>query len=279
MEKQPIDDLFARKLRDAEAPVGPDIFDQLQKRMSTKPLPTRRLVVAWWHVVSAACVLVAFWFMYITNSTPVKVNAPVAYKELLSKTAKPEAVQREVAVAPALKLQKQLNANTDKVSKNVKLLTKATYPARKPVAPARQSIANESTPMRLQPQPIEQITGVRSAAVQQTPEIQPVAMNSTLPVERIANSPKQQVGRTVVLTIDEAQLATTPTTTQSDSPAPQQQHQNGLSGLLGKLKQLKNGEVLAKAAPTAGTQNSPKNRLGRVFFEVKESLKNETTLE
>jgi hypothetical protein len=270
-------------LRDAEAPVGPDVFNQLQKRMGTKPLPAQRPVVAWWQVASAACLLLALWFLYITNSPSNKVDVSVADKQPQRKAVDREAVKSAVVIAPEQKRQKQNDKNSDEMSKTEKLLTKVMTANRKLVARTRQVVVNESTPMRLQPQSIEQIAGVQSLETKQVPKIQPAEVKPSMTIDRIVrveNGQKQPTGRTVVLTIEDPQITTSLATTQNDSPTPDlHEHKSGLPGLLGKLRQLKNGEVMAKATPAVGNQNNQKNRFGRVFSEVKESLKNETTLE
>ncbi|HEX9958544.1 MAG TPA: hypothetical protein VGA96_14865 [Fibrella sp.] len=281
MEKQPVDDLFARKLRDVEAAVGPDLFDQLQKRIATKPIPVRRTIVAWWHVASAACVLVALWFVYITATTEPPVSVPVAHKHLAKAKDHGLPAENAVATLPVHERQKHdVGSDAGKTEKH-NSVARVTYPARTPVTPASQAMNKEPILNRSQQQSTERVAVVQSQEIQQVPVTPAVALNST-PVERIervGSKQKQHADRTVVLTIEEPQEVNSLATVQNDSPAADPQlPQKGLSSLFGKIRQLKNGEVLAKVTPTTN-QNSPKNRFGRIFTEMKESLKNETTLE
>ncbi|WP_375444154.1 hypothetical protein [uncultured Fibrella sp.] len=287
MEKQPVDDLFARKLREAEAPVGPDVFNQLQKRMGGQPTPIRRPVVAWWHVASAACLLVALWFLYVINKVEPETSIPIAVRQAFQKLQSNGDDDKAIADAtakPELDQKRQHDFAVDEANKQQEeeSIAQATYLAQrksqtklfnKPEAPTQ-------TPVR--PVETERIVATPEQLVQPIVEPSVVPINP-VPVERIArvnNAQKQATERTILLTIEEPQLTNSLTAAKSDITTleVQQPHQNGLSSLFGKLKQLKNGEVLAKAVPVSN-QNNQKNRLGRVFSEVKESLKNETTLE
>ncbi|RYF59299.1 MAG: hypothetical protein EOO39_33370 [Cytophagaceae bacterium] len=285
MEKQPVDDLFARKLRDAEVPVGSDVFDQLQKRMSAKPLPVHRTIGVWWYVASAACALVAVWFLYVTNEPEQQLKGSLAQKQV----SKPADVDRIAAnqtgttfgSTNGLQTEgKEVEQITDKHKKS-EPIAKATYPDQKPTYPKNQQSVREH---RLSStQQLTERVAVGKAEENQPALVSPLTAVTPTPVEpidRVAAKPKQITERTIVLTIDDPQAENALVTVKGDTPKSDSQgQQNGLSGLFGKIKQLKNGEVLAKATPVGESHTNPKKRFGRVFTEVKESLKNETTLE
>lgn len=287
MEKQPVDDLFARKLREAEAPVGPDVFSQLQKRMGGQPeFPVRRPVVAWWHVASAACLLIALWFLYVTNKTENHISVPIARKQDQPKIQN-DSTDNEAIAATTLKSAsehrgREVTSGSVAEPKQNNVTAQVTYPTRRNVYAnlPDEPKSDERTPVRASE--TERIAAMpRQIGSPVTEQI--TATTTPTPVERIAqvsNTQKRATERTVLLTIEEPQPASSLATVESQITAldAQQPHQHGLSGLFGKLKQLKNGEVMAKAAPV-NSENNQKNRLGRVFSEVKESLKNETTLE
>ncbi|MBO0948301.1 hypothetical protein [Fibrella forsythiae] len=286
MEKQPVDDLFARKLHDAEAPVSSDLFNRMQQRMGTKPLPVRRKIGAWWYVASAACALVAVCFLYLTNKPEKQLLESFAQKRLPEQSDVNRVVtkRRDRFNGSATRLQ-TIDEETEKVTKEHRKpgqLAKATYPDLKPTNPKSQLSAREHR-LVLTQQVEEQIAVIKANENEKSVPAAPQLAISQPGIERVEQAtvkPKQITERTILLTINEPQTKNELAASNNNYQKPDTQNQpNGLSGLFGKLKQLKNGEVMAKATPVSESNSTQKKRLGRVFTEVKESLKNETTLE
>jgi hypothetical protein len=278
MEKQPVDDLFSRKLRDAEIPVRADMFSEMQKRIGAKPLPVQRSVAGWWSVVGAACALLVIWFLYSSDkahlpgiiTTPIvsdqkpEKGEPIATRQTGHSTNVPEPV-------------KPANRQTYKRAEYRNQVAQTGNRSQKQARPAVQLPAQQqaSTPM---PRSMDPVAVIPSPTTQQV--LQSPATMASIPIERVIDKRKPTVERTIILNIDEPQMTTALATKGNDllTPLGSPMHQSGLSGLFGKLKQLKNGEVLAKVTIAPG-QTNQQNRFGRVFTEVKESLKNETTLD
>lgn len=280
MEKQPIDDLFARKLRDAEVPVGSDGFSQLQMRMKPKTHLVRRSATIWWQLASAACLVVAFGLLYRASKTEPVISQPVAITKKGPAKELPLNLEltNPLTNVPERGLQRGRLIDS-RAAQDEQTAQVVTYPVQK-----RATLINQppAKPLTQAIEPAEQVARAKPhKEIQQLPNT-PTITSTIAPIIRVAQSterPKQLSERTVILTIEESETADTQIASVNTSPTPDPQlHQNSLSGLFGKIKQLKNGEVLAKAAPTAN-QNVPRNRFGRIFTEVKESLKNETTLE
>lgn len=271
MEKQPVDDLFARKLRDVEVPVGSDVFSQLQQRMGTKPLITRRPLAMWWYMAGAACILIALGMVYITTKNNLDDKQPVAHKESLRKSqAVPASSGNEIIAKSVIKdpqIQGDSGYNEERLA--------PTFPIQK------AKLSRQKAEQERASQPSEVIDQVAVLTTQPIQEVTRLPIKVVTPIEEIARvekQPRHLNGRTIVLTIEEPEASNLASADNHIAVPATQQHVTGLSGLFGKIKQLKSGEVLAKAN-SADNQSTTKNRFGRVLTEVKESLKNETTLE
>jgi len=275
MEKQPVDDLFARKLREAEVPVGPDVFNQLQHRLGAKPLPVRRRSVGmWWYGACAASVVVAIWFLFAPGKAEEQISESLTKKQSITKTETNAKAEQESTVRTVNPLPRDKGSVTnDNIGRVV-----VTYPEYKDSKVVNKRVTAEDAPMMAR-KSTEQVTGSKPLEIQQPADRQVLAAapTSAMSIDQISTR-KKAVERTIVLTIDEPQAERTLALTREEATADPKIHANGLTGLFGKLKQLKNGEVMANAS-SATDQPSQKTRFGRVFNEVKESLKNETTLE
>lgn len=278
MEKQPVDDFFARKLRDAEVPVSTELFSQLQQRMGAKPLPTRRGVAGvWWYTVAAACVLFAVGFLYLTGKTDHTTRNSLAGDIVPQK--KPN---EQITAVPNKAQQNDNVGSIPGVEKEVVARKKVTYPAAKPTLLVSRQTTEGNALLAIQ-KPVGQVLEGQSKEISSVPTRQIIAAIPALAdrINQVSNVPKQSTERTIVLTIAEPQAEASLAVSTKDIEVVDQKAQaqsSGLSGLFGKIKQLKNGEVLARSQPDIGA-GGPKNRFGRVFAQVKETLKNETTLE
>lgn len=277
MEKQPVDDLFARKLREADVSVGPDVFIRLQNRMGTPsvPIPARRSKAIWWY--AAACVVVAMAFVYLANR-PVRPTGETM-------TVKP------IRAGSQRRLLNQLTDTA--IAKGITRSVKQNKPTAKliqPISRAESQVSKATTPKLEVDEPTqEKRTVIQSGepstelAVGNQPKVEqpdPVKMVAPALVTQLAvdpaTTPKTPVERTIVMVIEDPQpkteLATVTYATESQPKV------NSLSGLFGKLRQLKNGDVFAKATIVA-PRNEQRSRFSRALNGVKESLKNETTID
>ena len=286
MEKQPVDDFFARKLRDAEVPISAELFGQLQQRMGTKPLPVgRRRAGAWWYVMAAASVVLVIVLSYPAQKTDYVSSKSRNDKRVSRAINLSKEAIRPIAAAPDRAKQRSDVGFIDEVINKQVVLRKVTYPTAKSIAEESSSLTERSMLLATQ-KPVEQIAEARSKETPLMPVGQVVAMTSVVAerIDQVGTLSKQPTERIIVLTIKEPQpeTGTGVSTEEADADVIDQnakRQAGSLSGLFSKIKQLKNGEVQAKSEPVATSQRGQKNKFGRVFARVKETLKNETTLE
>ena len=285
MEKQPIDDLFARKLCEAELPPSPNVFNRLQSRMASTQLPTtKRRAVIWWYGAAAASLLLIALF-YFRSSSDEKQTAPdqiarqAKATNPVSPMPKPQPTQlvakageerthRTVAVSAVQKgpdnHQQKMMAAVTKLVVGMKEATSTATMGKQPVQQAAVQLPE-----------ITAVTAKNESMVGIAPPVLAQIAQPKLPVT--SNSSDQQ--RVVVMTITEPKADLPMMALQPTKAEPASQAQLGsLAGLFAKVKQLKNGDALARATPLKRPADS-RSRLGRVFDGMKESLKNETTLE
>ena len=281
MEKQPIDDLFARKLREAEQAPSPATFSRLQSRMISTGLPaTKRRALGWWYGVAAATLLLMTLF-YFRSVPHLKRQAP-------DQMAKQQKVMDPDSVSSERRFSQQVAKKRDGVQvtmSSVKQTDDAQHSKRTPVTVAKQITKKaestvvavvEKAPVRQTerqwPEPTPAKGGEASTAEAYPPlPVQAVQSN----MATIASLTDHQ--RVVVMTIGETRPTETATLLPLTKAAAVAQTQPvSLAGLFAKMKQLKNGDVMARAVPQP---NYSRSRLGRVFYGMKESLKNETTLD
>lgn len=101
-EKQPIDDLFARKLKNMSLPPSRDGMARLQARMEQRDVKTR--VVFWQNVtvqrymaVAACLVLVClFGWFYLSTGTPTPGNDTVAANTTKAPSVRPQLEDRSL---------------------------------------------------------------------------------------------------------------------------------------------------------------------------------------
>lgn len=281
MEKQPIDDLFARKLREAELPPSAEAFNRLQSGMASTQLPVnRRRVALWWYGAAAASLLlIALFFYRNSGSTTNGATDYMAREKRVKKTSAP----RPMAKIPimAQKGDKRMPdvpvISEKKVAQTPPQTTLAATSAKRPnhykgaeiIAvvdrPALQSGA-PTTQMSESGLPKSQAVAVETPV--------DVALPKTFATTAV---PNQQ--RVVVMTIELPKVNAPVIALQPAKVESTPQAQSGsLAGLFAKVKQLKNGDVLARTTPTK-RPNEPRSRIGRMFEGMKESLRNETTLE
>lgn len=291
MEKQPIDDLFHRKLHDAEVTPGADAFARLQSRLTTPPLPAQqpqRRFVGWWYGAAAACMVVALgWaYLWLSAGTSPSVNPPTRVAQVKPPVTQPITTDKVVEprkgharpmaesgrpfVAPP---RTQLAARQPgsvlprtqlTASPAIQQTVQANVQAGQPITAAQQtpqSIAQRS------PTNVPAEASVKQPESQSSPGAMPVVVKQT--------ETRHSAERVVVLSFDEplvgATIASKPAVIEAVAT---QQPSPSLSQLVAKVKQLKNGELLASATP-AKPAAEPRTGLGRLFNGVKETLRNE----
>ena len=288
MEKQLIDDLFARKLREAELPPSPDAFSRLQSRMASTPLPTsQRRVAVWWYGAAAASLLLITLFVFRNNLLPKQPEStPLAAQTQTAKVAETNHTE------PPIPLAKTVRGGTDQVGQQQVAEGKsgadepnALLTGTKIEVVTAKNVAQSSLPSIPTPVP-EAVVAITLTPVLVAPKTEAIA-TTVSPTKPIQDAPQaaplattsiaQQ--RVVVLTIEEPQAAAPVVALQPARVESTSQAQSGsLADLVAKVKQLKNGDALARVTPAKRPPDS-RSRFGRVFEGVKESLKNETTLE
>jgi hypothetical protein len=286
MGKQPIDDLFARKLREAELSPSPDAFTRLQGRMASTELPiTKRRVAVWWYGAAAAGLLLITLFYFrsssdvnqatldqVTKQTKVKTSVSLIPKQQLihlAAKAGEERTHRTVSVSAA---------QNDPDNRQKKMIATVMNPIQG-AEEAKSTATNGKETVQKVVIPSQETT-VSNAKK----ELVAVIINPPVPVQivqpkpyLICNPADQQ--RVVVMTITEPVADSPVEALQPTKVESTLQDQPGsLAGLFAKVKQLKNGDLLARTTPAKRPADS-RSRLGRVFEGMKESLKNETILE
>lgn len=274
MEKQPVDDLFARKLRDADVAPGADVFGRLQSRMNSTPLPVaqpKRRLAGWWYGAAASLLLGILWLSWPRNSgtdKPTLTGHDVAQQSAVT-PSRPSARKNELprpkaqSALPADKASPEVTRLAERKSRRVKA---DEYVATKEATDHESITAEPATGQAKTPDNVPAIVAVDA------PVIAKVEKSSSTTTEQ----KKSPMGRTVVLTIAEpapAKLAVLEPTKPDAAPnAP------NLTQFFDKVKQIKSGEVFARATPTRQTAE-PKTGLGRLMNGVRESLRNENSLE
>ncbi|MBO0930750.1 hypothetical protein [Fibrella aquatilis] len=291
MEKQPIDDLFARKLREAELPPSPDALSRLQSRLNSVPLPTqRRRVAVWWYGVAAASLILVALFSYQNNRSIKSAESTSLTAQTKKLTAAPNHTEVPVPLIakvgegakPGRKQQILEEERGTVVITNKQRVPMPEVAEKAVIAKNATQSATPRTATRVDEQ-------VAISSITPEPTAIKVEALATVATSKLAH-PVQEVPQTVsvsthladqqrvvVLTIDEPESAESapdmqPTKVASMSPA----QTGSLAGLFAKVKQLKNGDALARATPVK-RHSDARSRFGRVFEGMKESLKNDNT--
>jgi hypothetical protein len=271
MEKQPIDDLFARKLRDADIVPGADVFGRLQSRLNATQLaaePTKRRVAGWWYSVAAASAIALLSWLFwptVTKQTPVG-EGQLAKQEANTDTPSAQSNEKEPVVARSEEAPETGNVT-----------------GRRPVGSASARRTNEDGQSAQQAQLAAtsnvpaQFEQAPSPTIPQPEEVIIAYANVPVSTKQPTLQPTASAERTVVMVIDvpdeKPMVALQPTIAPQTAAA-----QPNLSQLFTKVKQLKSGDVLARATPSRATPE-PRSGIGKLFNGVKESLRNDNTLE
>ncbi len=116
MKKHPVDDLFSRKLRDAEIAPREEAYQKFQERLQTKH---RRL--GWWHqtpwlaAAGVSLLLVAAWIVWSNHNSKDTLTAQVTQKTESITKQKPAQTQ----IAKSKAVEEPLNDNKEIVNQHI----------------------------------------------------------------------------------------------------------------------------------------------------------------
>lgn len=202
MKKHPVDDLFSRKLRDAEIKPREEVYQKLQERMQSKQ---RRL--GWWQqgpwlaAAGVSLLLVAGWVVWNNNSSEAaltaraKPNTESIEKKQSTQLAKSKAVEEKSAGKKEIISQQILSENQVAVNDPVKAVQKSSkFESSLPV------VKSEVKQVEQTAQITEPIKNDKAQEIITAPESPKVAAKTT-----ITNTESKPTEKTVVLQLPELQ--------------------------------------------------------------------------
>ncbi len=295
-DKPPIDDLFARKLRNASLPPSADGYERLQARMGREN-GSKQKAVFWrnpaspWYTAAAACVVLValFGWLYQSSEQRINANAVVATnttalkrpmdskqwperKNTAAKTLDPRESTTTVAATERENLAAPADPATTVSNHPRKLTSASTLASDKPVIANAQKPAVE-TGAEKEDKPAETI-----AAHATKPNVQPTAPAPTVP-------PVLAAERVLTVTIAEpkALVAARQVTNASPSEAEMgiaandKPHTESKAGAFWhQLKRVKQGDLFARRDTKDNNEES--SLLGRAYDGLRQNLdKNKST--
>lgn len=279
-EKQPIDDLFARKLGNMSLQPGADAWETLQERMGSKP--TRRLIPVWYrYAATAACVVVVStigWLSWPQIEVENVDNARIALVTTKARKAdQRKPITREVEKEALPEDTKQLatsasgkdgyivnvlakNQHLDKsISTKVKEQVK-THPdklllaenqTQRSIEQAESVIAEANQPVEIKTEPTGQTENKKSA------ERTLIVSIATPTVALAANQPVEQKNQSLMSALDTDERVEKPTKA---------------SRFFRKLKQLKNGNEALAYSTNQNDEDEESGLISRLYGNVKHSI-------
>lgn len=196
MKKHPTDDLFARKLRQAEIKPRPEAWESLQARLQTK-----KVRLAWWQqrgpwlaAAGLSLLLIASWAVWqnrSTNEVQVAQNEP-------PKTLPKQAVQpSNKAQTTPLTIEKNVAQN--QVLKTTPRNVKPNDLRKNTIAIPTQKVAPNAMPSNLAQTPTN---------APETPQIKPESTPTAPTIAQIQpNLPQPVAQKTIVLQLPEMPVA------------------------------------------------------------------------
>jgi hypothetical protein len=284
-EKQPVDDLFARRLKNMSLPPNPDGFARLQAQMGQSE-PERRVVfwqnpVVQRYMAVAACLLLTclFGWLYLTTETPrgsettVAVNRPATLTE---EKQRHEQSKSEVEVAatgpnsdrqvPNLTAPETTNSS---LAESSKLTVSPSTNDKHRIATATRRV-NKTAP---QAKPTVTPTGELAKTETNSPSAEPITERQ---IATTTDKPTPVTERVLVVTIaepkaviaarqltkqpnDEEDVAAVTDKSEKDSKA---------ASLWQQVKRVKQGEIFARK--DAGEDE--RGLLGRAYSGLKQTF-------
>lgn len=296
IEKQPLDDLFARKLADMSLPPSPDGFARLQARMG-QGQPEARVVfwrnpIVQRYMAAAACLVLAclFGWLYLSTGpssqekTTVAANEPnespaqthpgilpiaepereVATAPSAPEYAAPDLSDTERAISPAERSRSAVTATTDNSHvAHVNRTSRSTKPL------------SQNAPTVVSVKPLEQIAQTNLS----TPLTEPDRENQ--PVAAVATKAAPAAERVLVVTIAEPEalvaarqvVKTQPEEKGETATADKLEKDAKPATLWQQMKRLKQGEVFARK----DVGEDDRGLLGRAYNGLKQTFDKEKT--
>ena len=268
MEKQPIDDLFSRKLQHAEVKPGGDAWARVQTRKSvTQATPLWRYAA----VAASLLVVISLFGWWVMQTRVNAVSTVAATKRIaLSPSEKIARIER-ATVKP-----KQLNRNALQQSTQDVIQTRSELVA-------VMAEKNRSVKQEIAKDVVLQTSATPEPFVAKIPSAQDKADNlakDVMPAVLVAKdtTPKMLPSvaeRTLVVSIAAENFALQTNSTESVQASGRQSTKGGLGGFLRKVKRLKDGDAFALGNET--TTKTDRHGFTKVLDEVKESISNNTT--
>lgn len=262
MEEQPIDDLFRRKLYDAE--IAPDhaTWATLQGRQSDK-----RILSLWPYVAAAVVLILIGSFSWWALEPQINVaNQVIATKTIAPTVASlTPRKQQEPAKADEIQKSQQLQP-VGKISVHQAETETSGYRT----SSVRIVAYKDQLPLAQQTNPAPNEVQISQPATKQ--EVSE-GLLATATIKEVNAQVTLMAERTLVVSIAQplpivSQLIESEIRSVADSG----NHRSGFGMLLRKAKKLKNGEIFALSNARTGRTNH--RGIGKVFEEVKESIKN-----
>ncbi|GAB4025964.1 hypothetical protein [Spirosoma koreense] len=292
-EKQPIDDLFARKLSNMSLSPSADGFERLQARMGQQK-PEARIV--FWrnpalqrYMAAAACLLLVClfgWLYWPSTQNPVSEGAKLATnrtnykpmngpKEKKADQVTEKAYSEVPALVPADVIQSEQLAQANKASEKIVQPTRASeqsadfhkHAHHQPDHAANTSVLAQTKPTEAE---IGQSTPLAAEAKPATVATLQVADN--MPTTK-SNPPAERV---LVVTIEEPatlvaarQVAKEAVEEKTLAVANDKPEKEVKAGLWQQVKRFKQGDIFARRDNAA---NDDQGLLGRAYNGLKHSL-------
>lgn len=284
-EKQPIDDLFARKLKDISLPVRSDGLARLQARMGQPKAETR--VVFWrdptvqrFMAIAACLVLIClFGWLYLSSETPVSTRGDAVATNKNAATPARDSMKNEAGDKPLIASTKP--APTPEASKqtNSKLAEKSDQSVIRIQEKLDQRVARRDLGM---PEPGKGLS--EPTILSSEKDLKPIAKADDKPVlpeatvEKVATIQKPAVAaeRVLVVTIAEPEAlvaarrtAKVPAADDSvDSMDGRPEKETKMATLWQQVKRIKQGEIFARK--DAGEEE--RGLIGRAYSGLKQTL-------
>ncbi|GAB4035535.1 hypothetical protein [Spirosoma gilvum] len=300
-EKQPIDDLFARKLGNMSLPPSADGFERLQARMGQRKPETR---VVFWHnptiqrsMAAAACLVLVglFGWLYKPSDTQTtgaenQVATNTTHKQTGGQKAKPktettEKVKEVQSISEDIKATGLTPSDQGEQLAIAEKPTAQVKPTNHPVLPSTGSHKSVTEPIQpathgsvlAQNKPVETLEK-QDGGINTSPTVTATISEQVAEVKP-TTKPVAPAERVLVVTIAEpealvaARQAVKASTEEKPAVAvaEKQEKEPKTTGLWQQVKRFKEGELFARR-DNDNTTNEDRGLLGRAYSGLKHSL-------
>ena len=287
-EKQPVDNLFARKLKTMSLPPRPDGFARLQARME-QGIPGTK--VMFWrnsanrrYIAVAACLLLAclFGWLYLSTETPtptgavVAVNEPAKHPVGISSRSATDAEDRLAETSPGVG-RKTSAAKSKRVIQNLNKPDKQTSDKQANDSRLIAGVSRVGREEKELPRSMPNTALQKRAEqlVKLEPNVHPVDVVNDKETVATVSNPVPIAERVLVVTIAEPQvlsiarqatasIAVENVASTTDKP----DRESKTAGFWNQMKRLKQNEIFARK----DVANDELGLLGRAYSGLKQSL-------